>query len=249
MQPETLLQEPIHPSPPPQHKTQSQHLVLGTALRELKANTTSGQLLVDLGVGIESVINTSLLLLIEDNLQDLAAIFLGAETLADNLDWVHEIGEDGIVNGSEGSGTWSLLSLRGTGAVGTLWAGKDTAGGEDEDVTVGELLLELTGETVGRVSWDSNEERWGRGRIIPLLDSVETLKGWDGDKDDNSLLAVANFNLESDQSQHAISNISMALSFERRPRKWSAARPIPQQLLCMVNAQILLLLLSHTDIQ
>jgi hypothetical protein len=30
---------------------------------------------------------------------------------------------------------------------------------------------------------------------LPLLDSVEALKGWDGDKDDNSLLAVANFNL------------------------------------------------------
>jgi hypothetical protein len=30
---------------------------------------------------------------------------------------------------------------------------------------------------------------------IPLLHLVEALKGWDGDKDDNSLLAVANFNL------------------------------------------------------
>jgi hypothetical protein len=36
---------------------------------------------------------------------------------------------------------------------------------------------------------------------------VEALKGWDGDKDDNSLLAVANFNLQGDQSQHAISTI------------------------------------------
>jgi len=52
-------------------------------------------------------------------------------------------------------------------------------------VAVGELLLELTGEA--------------------LLHLVEALKGWDGDKDDNSLLAVANFNLQSDQSQHAIS--------------------------------------------
>lgn len=30
---------------------------------------------------------------------------------------------------------------------------------------------------------------------LPLLHSVETLEGRDGDKDDNSLLAVANFNL------------------------------------------------------
>ena len=58
----------------------------------------------------------------------------------------------------------------------------------------------------------------GWGENIPLLHLVEALKGWDGDKDDNSLLAVANFNLLFDQSQHAIS-ISL---------KWSAARPIPQ---------------------
>jgi len=42
-------------------------------------------------------------------------------------------------------------------------------------MTVRELLLELTGET--------------------LLHTVETLKGRNGDKDGNSLLAVANFNL------------------------------------------------------
>ncbi len=41
---------------------------------------------------------------------------------------------------------------------------------------------------------------------IPLLDSVEALKGWDGDKDDNCLLAVADFNLDSrSKSQHASS--------------------------------------------
>lgn len=114
---------------------------------ELETNTTTSQLLVNLRVSIESVVNTSLLLLIEDNLQDLAAIFLGAETLADDLDGVHEVGEDGVVDGGQGSGTGSLLGLRGAGAVGALWAGEDTARGEEEDVAVGELLLKLTGET------------------------------------------------------------------------------------------------------
>ena len=52
------------------------------------------------------------------------------------------------MDGGECSGTGSLLCLAGSGAVGSLGAGKDTAGGEDEYVTVGELLLELTGETV-----------------------------------------------------------------------------------------------------
>jgi len=144
-------------------------------LRELKANTSSSQLLVDLRVSIESVVNTSLLLLIENNLQDLAAVLLGSETLADNLNGVDEIGQDGVVDCGECSGTGTLLSERSSGAVATLWAGEDTARGEDDDMAVGELLLELTGET--------------------LLHTVETLEGWDGDKDDNSLPAVANFNL------------------------------------------------------
>ena len=127
---------------------QIQHLVLGgTTLRELKSNTTTCESSVDFRVGIESVINTSLLLLVQNNLENLATVLLGAETLANNLNWEDEIGEDGVVDSSECSGTGSLLSLRCTGAVGALWAGKNAARGEDEDVTVGELLLELTGET------------------------------------------------------------------------------------------------------
>lgn len=52
------------------------------------------------------------------------------------------------MNGGESTGDWSLLLLRGTAAVGSLWAGQDTAGSDDEDVTVGELLLKLAGEAV-----------------------------------------------------------------------------------------------------
>lgn len=40
---------------------------------------------------------------------------------------------------------------------------------------------------------------------LPLLNSVETSQGGDGDKDDNSLLAVANFDLIKTQSQQASS--------------------------------------------
>jgi hypothetical protein len=70
-------------------------------LGELEVNTTACQLSVNLGVGIKAVVNASLLLLIENNLQDLGAIFLGAETLADDLNGVHEVSEDGIVDGGE----------------------------------------------------------------------------------------------------------------------------------------------------
>lgn len=117
-------------------------------MRELKANTTSRQPSVDLGVCIESVVNTTSLLLIQDNLQNLAAIFLGADTLANNLDWEDEIGENGIVDSGECSRTRTLLGLRSARAVGSLWAGQDAAGGKDQDVAVRELLLKLTGEAV-----------------------------------------------------------------------------------------------------
>ena len=89
------------------------YLILNTTADwELKVASTARQLAVDLGVSIESVVNTSLLLLVKDNLQDLASIFLGAQSLADNFDWVDDIGEDGIVDSSQSSGSWSLLCLR-----------------------------------------------------------------------------------------------------------------------------------------
>jgi hypothetical protein len=100
-------------------------------LRELKRNTTTSQLSVHFRVGIESVVNASFLLLIEDNLQDLAAILLGAETLADNLNGVDKICEDGVVNGSQCPGTGSLLCEGSSGAVRSLWAGENAAGSED----------------------------------------------------------------------------------------------------------------------
>jgi hypothetical protein len=128
---------------------QPDHLVIrSTTLWELKGDTTTSQFSVNLRVGVESVINTSLLLLVKNDLQGLASILLGAETLANNLDWVDEIAENSVVDGSECSGTRSLLGEGCSGAVGSLWARKDTTRCEDEDVTVRKLLLELAGETV-----------------------------------------------------------------------------------------------------
>jgi hypothetical protein len=136
-------------------------------LWELEVNTTASQLLVNLGVGVESVINTSLLLLVEDDLQDLSSVLLGAETLSDNLNWEDEILKDSAVNSSECSGTRSLLGLRSSGSVGSLGAGKDTAGSEDEDVTVRELLLEFTGETI--------QHQHSSQEILELVPKVHTV--------------------------------------------------------------------------
>lgn len=127
----------------------SYHLVIGTtADGELEVASSASQLAVNLRVGVESEVNTTSLLLIKDNLQDLAAILLGAQSLANNLDRVDDISEDGIVNGGESSRSWSLLCLAATRSVGSLGSWKNTAGCEEEDVTVAEFLLEFAGKSL-----------------------------------------------------------------------------------------------------
>lgn len=123
-------------------------VVSGTALGELEDNGTAGQSAVDLAVGIESVVNTTALLLVENNLDGLAAVLLGADALANDLDGVDEVGEDGVVDSGQSAGTGTLLGLVGARVDGALGAGEDAALSDEEDVAVGELLLELTGEAV-----------------------------------------------------------------------------------------------------
>lgn len=126
------------------------NLVLSSGGRELKSDATASEAAVHLGVGVQSVVNRVLLLLVEDDLEDLAAVLLGAEALADDLNGEHEVGQDGVVHGGQGSRTGSLLGLRCARAVRPLGAGEDAARGQDQDMAVRELLLELTGEAVER---------------------------------------------------------------------------------------------------
>jgi hypothetical protein len=130
----------------PRHN--SRLVLLSIALRELKCDALARQPLVHLRVSVKSVVDTTALLLVEDDLEDLGAVLLLAETLADDFDGVDEIVENGVVDGGESSRPWALLLLSGAAAVGALGARKDAARGDDEDVAVGELLLELTGEAV-----------------------------------------------------------------------------------------------------
>lgn len=121
------------------------------------------------------MVNTTTLLLVQDDLESLAAVLLGADTLADDLDGVNEVVEDGVVDSGQGARARTLLLLVGAGVDRALRAGQDAALSNKEDVAVGELLLELTGQA--------------------LLDLVEALEERDGDEDDNGLLAVADLNL------------------------------------------------------
>lgn len=122
-------------------------LVLSSAgLGELKDDTAAGKLAVDLRVGVEAVVNAAALLLVEDDLEGLGTVLLGAQALADDLDGVDEVSQDGVVHGGQRARTGALLRLGVAGAGRALGAGQDAARGQDQDVTVGELLLELTGE-------------------------------------------------------------------------------------------------------
>lgn len=124
-------------------------VIRSAALREFESDTTAGQSSVDLAIGIKAVVNATTLLLVQDDLEQLAAVLLRPGALADNLDGVDEVGEDGLVDRGQGARTGALLLLVGARAGGALGAGENAAGSDEEDMAVGELLLELTGETVG----------------------------------------------------------------------------------------------------
>ena len=117
--------------------TFTQRLELSSArLGELKGHTATSQSPVDLGVGIQSVVDATTLLLVQNNLQCLAAVLLGAKSLANNLNRVHEIGEDSIVDGGECSGAGSLLLLRVARSSRPLGAGENSSRGKDQDMSV-----------------------------------------------------------------------------------------------------------------
>jgi hypothetical protein len=115
--------------------------------RELKVHGGTGQSLVDLLVSVESVVDALALLLVQDDLQGLAAILALENTTTNNLNWVDKIGHDGLVNGLESARSRALLLLVRAAAVGTLRAGKDAARCNDNDMAIRELLLQLASKT------------------------------------------------------------------------------------------------------
>lgn len=145
------------------------------------------------------MVNTATLLLVQDDLESLAAVLLGADTLADDLDGVNEVVENGVVYSGQGARARALLLLVGAGVDRALGAGQDAALSDEKDVAVGELLLELTGQAIQIVCQFflslSRSSSAGMLAFVPLLDLVEALEERDGDEDDNGLLAVADLNL------------------------------------------------------
>lgn len=199
----------------PYHTTKKN--LVGRGLGELEGDVAAGETAVDLSVGVDTVVNTLTLLLIKDDLEGLGAVLLGADALADDLDGVAEIGEDSVVDSSKSAGAGALLGLGVAGAGRALGAGEDAARSEDQDLAVRELLLELTGQTGVVVSNRSLNHKGVSWLFLPLLNTVEALQGRDGDKDDNSLLAVADFDLFVDHK-------SACELQDNKP--WTASRPV-----------------------
>lgn len=103
--------------------------------------------MVNGAVGIEAVVDTAALLLVQDDLHGLGSVLLGADAAADDLDGVDHVGEDGVVDGGQSAGTRALLLLVCARVDGALGAGEDAALSDEEDMTVRELLLKFTGQT------------------------------------------------------------------------------------------------------
>jgi hypothetical protein len=95
--------------------------------------------------------------LIDIHSDELSTVLSNSCPLADNLGRPYHLVEDLLVDGSEGSGTGSLLA--GSGSRVSLGLGEDTSLGEEDDVFVGKLLLEFSGEPNGRNKFDDGGVR------------------------------------------------------------------------------------------
>jgi len=102
----------------------------------------SSQFSVHLTKGLDLVVNNGLLLGVQVDFGDFVTIYLGTDTLPDNLGGVDKVLEEVLVNSGESSGTRSLLGNSGSPGG----DGENSAEGEENDVSVGKLLFEFTGK-------------------------------------------------------------------------------------------------------
>lgn len=82
------------------------------------------------------MVNTTLLLLVQNDLEGLGAVLLGAGALADDLNGVDKVSEDVLVDSGQSAGTGALLVLVGARVDGALGAGQNAALSNEEDVAV-----------------------------------------------------------------------------------------------------------------
>lgn len=141
--------------------------------RELKDNILASELLVDSRESVNLVFKRGGILSIKENLESLGTIDLLTESLTNDFSRENEVIQDSIMDSSQSarSGT-GLLTV-----VTTAGNSQDTTLSNENNMTVRELLFELTSKT--------------------SLDLVETRLAGDRDKDDNSLLTGTELDLKN----------------------------------------------------
>jgi len=127
----------------------------------LEVDVLTGEVSVDGREGVELVLKQVLVFGVEEAVcqystinqesrdihsDELSTVLCNPCPLSDDLGRPYHLVEDLLVDGSEGSGTRSLLLVGGSRV--SLGFGEDTSLGEEDDVFVGKLLLELSGEPV-----------------------------------------------------------------------------------------------------
>ena len=130
--------DPFNPSPPQPHEKTSinQSILCRSTKRELEIDPLPRQTPIDLGISIETIIDASPLLLVQDDFQDLTAVLAGLDAFPDDLDGVDDVGQDGVVHGRQRARVRPFLRLRGARPVAAFRAGQDAARGQEEDVSV-----------------------------------------------------------------------------------------------------------------
>lgn len=122
----------------------------------------------------------------------LRTVQLDADALANDLSWEDEIVKNAIVDSSQGAATWALL-LVWVGAS-ALRLGQDLAFGTENDMTSGELLLQLTNqasldllESLLLGDWNVNDDG--------LKQDNQTVSRVTGTEISETYLLAAEFNL------------------------------------------------------
>lgn len=142
---------------------------------DFKHDLLASQLVVDSLERLQLVVDLLDILGVQQDLLDLVATNHVSDSLTDDLGRENQVLQDLVVDGSQSSGSWSLLEL--SRSSGWLW--QDSSLGQEDDVTVWELLLQLTGQ-LG-------------------LDLVVGSQRWDWDEDSNGLLTASDINLRNSE--------------------------------------------------
>lgn len=126
---------------------------------DLKNDLLTSQLVVDSLEGFQFVVNLLNVLGVQQDLLDLVTTNQVSDSLTNDLSWEDQVFQNLVVDSSQCSRSWSLLSL--SRSSGWLW--QDSSLSQEDNVTVWELLFQFTGQlglnlVVGSQRWNWNED-------------------------------------------------------------------------------------------